>query len=362
MNSSTILGLLVTGWLAQATPPAAAPAPAQDKPAPIGVKLRISTSTYLSDGRVLTASANDWKLQINQPTVVYATSGRSLCDSRAAVAETPADAGFGWRLQVTPIRETASELEVRVDWRQMWAGGRQLVDGDQSRAVLTLHPGDRVIVDYMSDRLRAPLAFKRITHLGVDVGASAADAKFRMVTRQAQAGCNAVGMGLEIGLEPARSLPIIEAELWLVRPNRDGTERSDRLVVRLPLGQPAASYFFDEQALLTPMPASITVPTAKVFGDLSAFSVEGGKIHLNFNLLRSYDPGPGFVNRPGNERNTSATYRDLVATPGEVLAFQLPTIEVPTIETTLTGGPPTQALTTHRLPQLSVRLRAQIVR
>jgi hypothetical protein len=351
MNTPTLLGLVLTGWLAQQTPPASpssAPPSVAQKPVSTNLKVRIATSTYLADGRVLSAAASDWPLTLNQPVVVYATSGQSLCDSRPATVERPADAGYGWRVQFTPVRETATELELRVEWRQMQMWNVGPVTPVPTALVLTLHPGDRLVVDYLPG---STLRFFKTR--------AAADAEFQRL-RVTTTGCNAVGMGLEIGLEPAKSLPVVEAELWLVRPNQDGTERSDRQVVRLPLGQPATSYFFDEESLMTPRPVTIAIPAAKVSGELSAFSVEGGKIHLNFSVSRRYE-GVLTID-PGSERSTNATYRDLVATPGEVLAFQLPTVEMPVIETTFTGGSPTYTVTSRRLPQLSVRLRAQIVR
>lgn len=353
MNGSALLGLILTGWLAQTTPPAAAPTPAppQNTPVSPNLKLRIATSAYLSDGRTLGASASDWTLLINQPIAAYATSGRTLCNSRAATIERPDDAGYGWRVVVAPVREAASELAVHVVWQQMWEGGRALPDGKRGTVNLTLHPGDRVMVDYAN---AGSNAYTATGHLQPYYG------KNRVITQRTDAGCSAVGMGLEIGLETAKAQPVVEAELWLVRPNRDGTEQSDRQVVRLPIGQPATSYFFDEQSLMTPRPVTIAIPTAKVSGELSAFAVEGGKIHLNFSVSRRYE-GVLTIDQ-GNERSTNATYRDLVATPGEVLAFQLPTVEMPVIETTVTGGSPSYTVTSQRLPQLSVRLRAQIVR
>jgi hypothetical protein len=152
-------------------------------------------------------------------------------------------------------------------------------------------------------------------------------------------------MSLEIGLEPAKTEAVVEAELWLVRPNGDGTERSERQVLRLPIGQPASSYYFDEARLVAPKPAKTGDVYAKVFGDLSAFSVSAdGKIHLNFKLSRRYEFARALKGAKPSDAKLDTDYRGLVAVPGEVLAFQLPPIE----------GPVT--------PSLSVRLRTQVVR
>jgi hypothetical protein len=164
--------------------------------------------------------------------------------------------------------------------------------------------------------------------------------KYRFEATQTATGCNAVGMSLEIGLEPAKTEAVVQAELWLVRPNGDGTERSERQVLRLPVGQPASSYYFDEAKLVGPQMKLTDSVLAKISGELSAASVGAdGKIHLNLKLARRYEPAPS-----GQESaaRVETNYRDLLATPGEVVAFQLPAMKP--------------------LPQLSVRLRTELVK
>jgi hypothetical protein len=139
-------------------------------------------------------------------------------------------------------------------------------------------------------------------------------------------------MSLEVGLEPAKTDALVEAELWLVRPNRDGTERSDRQVVRLPVGY-LYRYFFDEARLGDGVG---NASFARVSGDLAIISAENGRIRFNFKVTRWYGASP--------DADTSSTYRDLVAAPGEVLAFQLPA----------EGG--------QKQPALSIRLRANVLK
>jgi hypothetical protein len=141
-------------------------------------------------------------------------------------------------------------------------------------------------------------------------------------------------MSLEVGLESAKTDVVVEAELWLVRPNRDGTERSDRQVVRLPVGQPPSRYFFDEARLVE---ANAGAVLSKVSGELVVLSVEeNGKVRFRFNITR----------RLGENRNidTAMGFPELVAAPGEVLAFKLPADKA-----------------TSQLP-LSIRLRANVLR
>src|SRR6185436_17349766 len=119
--NSMLLSLFMASVLAQqpATkiPPRDTPAQ-QEVAVSANVKLRIGTSTYFPDGRVLTTSANDWALALNK-TIVTFTGGKSMCEPRAAGLERPELPASGWQIEFTPIREAAGELEVRVSWRSL---------------------------------------------------------------------------------------------------------------------------------------------------------------------------------------------------------------------------------------------------
>jgi hypothetical protein len=381
MGTPTLLGFFLAGLIAQQTaPPATTPVPqpaAQEKPIASNLKVRIGTTVYLADGRVLNASASDWPLALNKTITAHAVTGGTLCEPRPATAERPADAGAGWQVRFTPVREAANELELRVEWSQATtrldyfkrlnaagaAGGRGAAPQPKPAqnwtlrgpgTTLTLHPGDRIVVDYMAGGAGNP-SFALRQKLTAIYDKNQALTHYTASAPQ-PGGCNAVGMSLEVGLEPAKTEAVVEAELWLVRPNADGTERSERQVLKLPIGQPASSYYFDEARLV---PSMLALPLAKVSGELSAASVgPDGKIHLNFRLARRYES----AKRETPESKVDTTYRDLAATPGKVLAFQLPTMEVPVIITTFTSGDPSQKVEKRPLPQLSVRLRANLVK
>jgi hypothetical protein len=340
-----LFSLFMAGMLAQQpaqnVPPRDTPAQ-PEQAVSANLKLRIGTSTYLPDGRVLTTSASDWPLAINKPVTAYAAVGKNMCEPKAATLEQPATMPVpGWQVEFTPVREAAGELEVRVQWRQLGLASKQTFNRMRFGATTTLklHAGDRIVVDYIAS-LPGPGLFldgyrvelKNATgSITPKTGANDPSLSYWLANRRIDPGdCNAVGMSLDIGLEPAKTEAIVEAELWLVRPNRDGTELSERQVLRLPIGQPASRYYFDE-ARLTPAKPGGTY--AKVSGELGAFAVENGKIHFNFKVARRYEGSP-------SDADATSTYRDLVATPGEVVAFQLPTTAAP----------------------LSVRLRAQVLR
>jgi hypothetical protein len=334
-----IVSLFAAGWLAQQAPPATAPVTTpqatgvQGKPVSGNLKVRISTSTYMPDGRVLTTSASDWPLRLNEAVTAYASSGKTLCEPKAASTQPPELPAFGWRLEITPIREGAGELEVRVQWRQLGLARKQTFARQPSgpSATLTLHAGDRIVLDYVNATAAIGLfAFQLDGKPGYFI-----EAKNRQnaATPATAPSCSAVGMSLEVGLEPAKTEAIVEAELWLVRPNRDGTERSDRQVLRLPVGQPASRYFFDEARLAD---QNVAGGFAKVSGELSVVAVENGRIRFNFNVMRR--------SGKSTDADTSSTFRDLTAAIGEVVAFKLPP-----------DNPGTD------LP-LSIRLRANVLR
>ena len=325
------------GWLAQQAPAAPA-APAQNKPVSANLKVRIGTSTYMPDGRVLSASASDWPLKLNEPVVVYAAAGATICEPKPATLQEPATMPApGWRLEITPVREGAGELEVRMQWRQLGLARKQ----DFGRlhvgptTTLTQHAGERIVLDYTNGTQSGLFMFaKGYQRFALQPRLSKEGKLAVTPVPTPPNGCAAVGMSLEVGLEPAKTRALVEAELWLVRPNKDGTERSDRQVLRLPVGQPASRYFFDEARLVE---AGISADAlAKISGELSAIAVEDGKIRFRFNVMRRYGKNEGI--------DTSGTYRDLVAAPGEVLAFMLP-----------------QAPDTTQSP-LSIRLRASVLR
>ena len=150
--NSMLLSLFMASVLAQQpAPKAQAPAaPAvQETPVSANVKLRIGTSTYFPDGRVLTTSANDWPLAINKKIVAF-TGGKSMCEPRAAGLDRPELPASGWQIEFTPIREAAGELEVLVSWRSLGLAKQATFDRIRvgNGTTLKLHAGDRIVLDH----------------------------------------------------------------------------------------------------------------------------------------------------------------------------------------------------------------------
>ena len=142
------------------------------------------------------------------------------------------DGTTGWRLAITPVREENGALVIEVTWprpfgfaKGYWLTGNVQAGNVQPRSAqplmyrvgaqpltLTLKPGARVLLDRMS----------------VDVAPGSA--------------CNAIGMGLEVGVDSSRST-VVESEVWLVHKKPDGSETSEKQVLRTTTGASSAYVF-----------------------------------------------------------------------------------------------------------------------
>ncbi len=180
----------------------------------------IDTPVSSSTGRPFGAST-PFLLTPGERRVIFATSGANLCMAGNARTESRADAGFGWRLEVL-LREITDKNELVIDatWQRQWQNGRA-IEGPVTaiRRQLQLPEGGRVQLDYLP--------------------AGEADA---------DAGCHAVGMALELSRRPRPSTGLFELDLWLMAgASADGTV-TQRQTLRTRLGD-AASFYFDDVVL-----------------------------------------------------------------------------------------------------------------
>lgn len=255
---------------------------------PSTFSLQVSTPTQFADGIVRGASGTFGTLRIGQPVVLYVYSGKTMCDSSSPASAAPADAGFGWRLDVTPVRE-ANGLVMQVTWQRLWDRGAKLSSGQRGHAEVTLKPGGKLMFDYL--------------------GAG-----------ETTTACDAIGMGLEVGLAPAASQgPLVETELWLVRKMQDGTEQTQRQVVRQRVGESPVPFYFDD--VKVGEPASDFSFMAS--GALSVKEITDGKMRLSIMLSQ---------NSPDNEKfpaiRRSGTAEIVVAAPGDVVSLPMPAVWV----------------------------------
>jgi hypothetical protein len=176
----------------------------------------------------------------------------------------------------------------------------------RGRAELTLNSGDRLLLDYLG------------------AGESVA------------AGCNAVGMGLEVGLEPqVPTNQLADAELWLVRFLPNGIEETQRLLVRLQVGGAAAPFFFNA-VTLKPLtfwndsrPSTATEEIVLTSGELAVAPALDGKVLIKFSLTRKHGPADADGRLWADKlQGGTTTYRDVMAMAGDVLEWKLPPISV----------------------------------
>lgn len=356
MTARVLLGVCI------ATASATALGAVSQQPAAPDLSVKISTPIYLANGKTAGGSGMV-TLHQNQPTVAYPNGGSVFCG--------PADAA-GWRVEITPVsKDTATVLNVNWQHVSLAAAnlGQQLVDQQvaltavegrasssardlmdlmlarrtvrdteaqlapliklSSRGVaqVTLQPGDRVVLDYISTSVRT-ISPNMATEVAYVTGRPA---------------CDVVGMGLEISIESAPKAPtIVESELWLIHTRPDKTEETQHQTLRVRAGD-SAMYWFDDVAVLLPAtpfaggelkPIRVAEVPIQVSGRLSPVDLGDGKIHMKLTIARSGQSAHTRIASPNVAAVTlgpptgSTTY-DLTAEPGEVLSFQLPPIRTP---------------------------------
>jgi len=214
MWSSVLVAALILQTAAvelrQAPPAAAAPAAEW--------LVVVATPVYQPDGGVTTETTS---LPMAGAGLVHMFARRSVCAPATTGAAEPADAGFGWRVASQIISRSERDVVVSLDWRRLWDGGRKVSGGPGGTVQLTLHPGDRIPLDLITNA-------------------------------SPRADCRAVALGLEVRLgraavmspTPASMIPIgatpggakkLDAEFWLIHTLPSGAEQVMHQAVRVPL-------------------------------------------------------------------------------------------------------------------------------
>ncbi len=275
-----MIPLILVGALL--TAPAAPQAQKQAEPE---FTLTIAGPTYGADGHV-SGGKRSVELQLGAPVTYYQYSRATLCLAGAAESAddgVPDDAGYGWKVRVTPLRAQDNKLVMRVEWQRMWNGGSASA-GVQHERELTLANGASVTLDYLS-------------------------------ATNSSTKCDAVGMGLQVGVlehvDESVAVSTLQTDVWLVNQFPDGTETSQHQMIRAKVGD-ATPYYFDDLHITTPQGDG----TIRISGHISPVVVNG-QVSADLFIARKYlvnGAAAWYVN---------ATDR-IDPKVGEVLSFDLP--------------------------------------
>src|SRR4029079_16480004 len=112
-------------------------------------RLRVSTPVYWTDGQVTNAAASGFDFK----SPVYPYSRKTICETSSALPQLPTDAGFGWRVTITPRRSVSADMaaEIRyvgaanstfdVTWLRLWVNGQKVNEPAHGPTQLSLSPG-----------------------------------------------------------------------------------------------------------------------------------------------------------------------------------------------------------------------------
>ena len=262
-----VVALLVALTLDTQSP---TPPPAQELP----LKVVVAAPVYQPDG---TTSVENVTLA-DTPGVVHLYSRRAICDTAAAGATEPADAGYGWRLTWQPISANPNVVTLSLHWQRVWDGGKKIQNGPAGTVQLRLHPGARIPLDHIPNP-------------------SPTDA------------CRAVGVGLEVKLARTAAAPpsnttlapvgsiaggasALDADLWLVHTTPAGTSQAHHQKVRLARDGLTAFGF---------APITVTTPagdlSVELIGSFRRYIAPGAQEYLSVAMSRRFagDPLPGGV-------------------------------------------------------------------
>ena len=285
-----MLPFLLIGLMTQ-QPAAPPPAP------PVDLRIVVTSPVYHPDGTVTGETATVGE---KSPSVRFVYSRRSLCDTAPVTVTEPGDAGFGWRVASHVVRTSESQAVISVDWRRMWDRGKKVANGPAGTAQLTLAPGDRIPLDHIPNILP-------------------------------DAACPAVGMGLEVRLGRAASLPrtvdvavpvgataggagSLDVDLWLVHITPSGSQQAQHQTVRLTA---AGGMFTFAPIRFETARGEVGVELTGSFQRFSATTGEFLLVSMSRVVSGASAPAAGFG-------GTTSTFIELPK-PEDVLSFELTT-------------------------------------
>ena len=289
--------LLLAGLLFQAGGGAGTP-PAPAKP-PADFVVLVSAPVYQPDGAI---TAETVALPQTGAGLVHLFSRRSLCNPAATGATEPGDALFGWRVASKIVNRTERDVVVSIDWRRLWDDGRKIPNGPGASVQLTLHVGDRIPLDHITNA--KPSQECRAVGLGLEV--RLAQSEIAAPTRT---------LALPLGATPGGAKPV-DAELWLLHTLPSDIQQVVHQTVRLPT----------EGTRFTFAPTSVTTArgdvSVELSGSIERYRTPAGDEFLLLSLTRKVK-GAGLP--PEGVAGTTGSVVPLPA-PNDVIAFEMPAI------------------------------------
>jgi hypothetical protein len=267
------------------------------QPAP-DIRVVIATPVYQPDGAVAIETTT---IASGAPGVVHVFGRRTLCDTATAGADEPAGAGFGWRLTSHIVSATPTAIVVSVDWQRVWDRGQKIAGGPAGTVQLTLHPGDRIPLDLISNA--KPTDACRAVAMALEVSASRTVGPASPASSLLPLGAVAGGVGL------------VDAEMWLVHTLPAGTVQAQHQRVRVPAD--AASFAFAPVSLRTAGGDASVAFT----GSLKRYRSPSGGEFLYLSMTRRVTGGPGM-----SASGVSGVTGTVISLPGpaEVLSLEIP--------------------------------------
>ena len=211
---------MLSALLASAIVLQAAAARAQATPSPAPPAewvVVVSAAIYQPDGGVMTETTT---LPVAGAGLVHVFARKSVCEPAVTGAVEPSDAGFGWRINSQIVSRSDREVVLSVDWKRMWDAGKKLTNGPSSTVQLTLHPGDRIPLDHITNSSPRPEC--RAVGLGLDV-------RLARAATPSRAPASMIPLGATPGGAKA-----VDAELWLTHTLPSGAVQVSHQIVRVP--------------------------------------------------------------------------------------------------------------------------------
>ena len=274
--------------------------PAQDPQPPrpqAELVVFVAAPVYQPDGAV---TAETVALPSSGAGLVHMFARRSVCDPAVGGAAEPADAGYGWRIASTVISRSDRDIVISIDWRRLWDGGRRIQNGPGSTVQLTLHPGDRIPLDHITNA--APRPDCRAVGLGLEV---------RLVQSALQR--RAITSVLPLGATPGGA-QAVDADLWLIHTLPSGVQRVVHQTARIPAS--GGKFAFG--------PAEVTTSrgqfSVEFTGTIERYRAPTGAEFMLLSLTRTVKGGG--LPAVGLSGSTGTTVA--LPSPDQVFSFEMP--------------------------------------